>query len=156
MQYEVIKEREQPADREQDILCDQEIMLTGTQAAKSGIEQYAMRRVVVYDAENDRTIELITNNFEWSANTVSQLYKRRWNIELFFKALKQNLQVKTFTSNSPNAVKSQIYIALIGYLLLELLRRNTCKANHAFSNFTEKISICLPYYLSLNYVCNRI
>ncbi|MBX2902996.1 MAG: transposase [Chitinophagales bacterium] len=88
--------------------------------------------------------------------TASQLYKHRWNIELFFKALKQNLQVKTFTSNSPNAVKSQIYIALIGYLLLELLRRNTCKANHAFSNFTEKISICLPYYLSLNYVCNRI
>ncbi|MCC6685272.1 MAG: hypothetical protein IT247_09400 [Bacteroidia bacterium] len=55
-------------------------MLTGTQAAKSGIEQYAMRRVVVYDAKNDRTIELITNNFEWSANTASQLYKRRWNI----------------------------------------------------------------------------
>ncbi|MBX2903115.1 MAG: transposase [Chitinophagales bacterium] len=59
-----------------------------------------MRRVVVYDAKNDRTIELITNNFEWSANTVSQLYKRRWNIELFFKALKQNLQVKTFTGTA--------------------------------------------------------
>lgn len=156
MQYEVMQEREQPADTEQDILCDQEIMLTGTQAAKTGVEQYAMRRVVVYDRENDRTIELITNNFEWSANTVSQLYKRRWNIELFFKALKQNLQVKTFTGTSPNAVKSQIYIALICYLLLELLRRNTCKAKHAFSNFTEKIRICLLYYLSLDYVCNRI
>jgi dTDP-4-dehydrorhamnose 3,5-epimerase-like enzyme len=156
MLYEVVKEREQPDDKEPNILCDQEILLTGIQATKSGIEMYAMRRVAVYDPEKDRTIELITNNFDWSANTISELYKRRWQIEIFFKTLKQNLQVKTFTGTSENAVKAQIYIALICYLLLELLRRNTCKASHAFSNFTEKIRICLLHYLSLDYVCNRI
>ena len=57
---------------------------------------------------------------------------------------------------SENAVKSQIYIALICYLLLELLRRNTCKSKHAFSNFVERIRICLAYYLSLDYVCNHV
>jgi hypothetical protein len=84
------------------------------------------------------------------------LYKKRWDIELFFKALKQNLQVKTFVGTIENAVKSQIYIALISHLLLELIRRNTCKTKQAFSNFTEKIRICLTYYLTLDYVCNQI
>ncbi|MGI8600183.1 MAG: IS4 family transposase [Chitinophagaceae bacterium] len=154
--YEVIKERDLPDDTDQHILCDEEIMLTGTAAAKAGIEAYALRRIAVYDEEHNRTIELITSNMDWAANTISQLYKKRWQIELFFKALKQNLQVKTFTGTSPNAVKSQIYVALICYLLLELIRRNTCKAAHAFSNFTEKIRICLCYYLSLDYVCNEI
>lgn len=156
MLYEVVKEREQPDDKELNILCDQQILLTGTQAVKSGIETSALRRIAVYDADKDRTIELLTNNFDWSAGTVSELYKRRWQIEIFFKTLKQNLQVKTFTGTSENAVKSQIYIALICYLLLELLRRNTCKAGHAFSNFTEKIRICICHYLSLDYVCNQI
>lgn len=154
--YEVICERPLPEGADQHILCDQEIMLSGKKAAQSGIEAYALRRIAVYDAEHDRTIELITANMDWTAHTVSELYKKRWQIELFFKALKQNLQVKTFIGTSPNAVKSQIYVALICYLLLELLRRNTCKAAHAFSNFTEKIRICICHYLSLDYVCNQI
>jgi hypothetical protein len=154
--FEIIKHREQPDDKEEHIICDQEIQFTGTQAVSTGINSYAFRKVVVYDEQKGRTIELITNNFEWSADTVSELYKRRWQIETFFKTLKQNLQVKTFTGTSENAVKAQIYIVLICYLLLELLRRNTCKESHAFSNFTEKIRICLSHYLSLDYVCNRI
>ena len=154
--YEVIKDRDLPENHHEHILCDEEIMLTGNKAIITGISEYALRRVAVYDVEQDRTIELITNNFEWEANTVSELYKKRWQIELFFKAIKQNLQIKTFVGTSENAVKSQIYVSLICYLLLELLRRNTCKASHAFSNFTERIRICLCYYLSLDYVCNQI
>jgi hypothetical protein len=155
--YRVVSERELPEGKDQHILADQEIRLTSPYAFKAGMgEGQALRRVVVYDAERDRTFELLTNNMDWSAATVAALYKKRWDIELFFKAIKQHLQIKTFLGTSPNAVRSQIFIALICYLLLELLRRNTCKAKHAFSNFTERIRICLAYYLSLDYVCNNI
>jgi hypothetical protein len=138
------------------ILSDEEIQLTGTKAVETGVEVFAFRRVRVYHKRKDRFIELITNNFEWSAATISALYKKRWDIELFFKAMKQNLQIKTFVGTSENAVRSQIYVALICYLLLELMRRNTCKSAHAFSNFVEKIRICLCHYLSIDRVCNHV
>jgi len=154
--YSVLKKRELPKEKDGHILADEEIMLTGQQAGQSGMGDYALRRVAVYDAARDRTIVVLTNNFDWSAATVAALYKKRWDIELFFKSMKQNLQIKTFLGTSENAVKSQIYIAPICYLLLELLRRNTCKAEHAFSNFVERIRICLAYYLSLEYVCNHV
>jgi hypothetical protein len=156
MRYERIKERALPEDGDEHILVDQDILLSGKKASDSGMGDFALRRVVVYDEQKDRTIELLTNNFEWSAATVAELYKKRWDIELFFKSMKQNLQIKTFTGTSEYAVRSQIYVALICYLLLELLRRCTCRASHAFSNFVERIRICLSYYLSLDYVCNTI
>ena len=84
------------------------------------------------------------------------MYKKRWDIELFFKSIKQNLQIKAFLGTSENAVKAQIYIALITYLLLELLRRTVAQKAYAFSNFVEKIRMCLPFYLSLEYVCNQV
>jgi len=84
------------------------------------------------------------------------LYKKRWDIELFFKSIKQNLQIKTFLGTSENAVKSQIYVALINYLLLQLIVRTIAKKKHAFSNFVEKIRICLCFYLSIDYICNQI
>ena len=70
--------------------------------------------------------------------------------------LKQNLQVKTFVGTSENAVKSQIYIALITYLLLELIRRTILKKTPAFTGFVEKIRISLCFYLTLDYVCNTM
>lgn len=154
--YQSIKEFELPDNKDQHILKDELIMLNGTKAIETGINKHPLRRVVVFDDKNSRTIEIITNQLTWDAATIGALYKKRWDIELFFKALKQNLQVKTFVGTSENAVKSQIYIALISYLLLELMRRNTCKIKQAFSNFTEKIRICLTYYLTLDYVCNQI
>jgi len=154
--YEIIAVRPLPPDAGKNIISDVEIQLTGKKADEAGMMDYALRMITVYDADNDQYLQLITPNFEWKAQTVSELYKHRWMIEIFFKTLKQNLQIKTFTGTSENAVKSQIYIALICYLLLELIRRNICKANHAFSNFTEKIRICLNYYLSMDYVCNQI
>ena len=154
--YEVLCERPLPEGEDEHIILDQEIMFTSPKAAKSGIEAYGLRRVAVYDAQNDRVIVVLTNNFEWKASTVAALYKKRWDIELFFKAMKQKLQIKTFLGTSENAVRSQIFIALISFLLLELLRRNTCKGKHAFSNFVERIRICLAYYLTLDYVCNNI
>ena len=70
--------------------------------------------------------------------------------------MQAKLQIKTFLGTSENAVKSQIYIALISYLLLELINRTIAKKTKSFSNLVEKITICLVYYLTLNYVCNEI
>jgi len=115
-----------------------------------------LRRIVVYDSEKDVQIEIITQQLEWAAATIAALYKARWDVEIFFKQLKQNLLVKTFTGTSENAVKSQIFIALITYLLLELIKRCIAKGAQAFSNLCEKIRFCLTYYHSLDYVCNQI
>lgn len=114
------------------------------------------RRVVAYHVEENTTIEIISNSLEWKASAIAELYRHRWDIETFFKKLKQNLNVKTFIGTSENAVKSQIFVALIAYLLLELMRRVATKGKTAFSNFVEKIRICLPFYLSLDYVMNNI
>lgn len=154
--YESIEELELPEGEEDHILKDELIHLTGTKAKQVGLESETLRRVVVYHEEKNTVLEIITNNLDWKAATIAELYRRRWDIETFFKLLKQNLNVKTFIGTSPNAVKSQIFIALIAYLLLELLRRVKAKGKTAFSNFVEKIRICLSFYLSLDYVILRI
>lgn len=154
--YEHIEELDLPDGTDQDILKDQVIALNGAKARETGIDTHRLRLVSVYKEDEGKVINIITNQLQWSARTIADLYKRRWDIELFFKALKQNLQVKTFIGTSENALKSQIYIALICYLLLELIKRTIAKSTHAFSNFVEKVRICLPFYLSLDYVCNRI
>ena len=69
----------------------------------------------VYKADENKVIHIISNQIEWTARTIADLYKKRWNIELLFKAMKQNLQIKTFLGTSENAVKSQIFVALITY-----------------------------------------
>jgi len=154
--YEVVGEMELPGKEDQHILKDELICLKGVKALEIGLSEQILRRVVVYDADRDMQLEIITNNTMWKAATIAQLYKRRWDIETFFKLLKQNLNVKTFIGTSENAVKSQIFVALIAYLLLELLRRVKAKGKTAFSNFVEKIRICLCYYLTLDYVIERI
>lgn len=154
--YQTIEELDLPNDKDQDILKDEIIILTSPQAKKSKIALHKLRLIHVYKEDENKVIEIITNQLEWKARTIADLYKKRWGIEIFFKALKQNLQIKTFIGTSENAVKSQIYIALICYLLLELIKRTIAKSTHAFSNFVEKIRICLPFYLSLEYVCNNI
>ena len=155
-QFKSIRELELPSDKDQDILKDEIIILNSKSAEKSGISKYELRLVSVYKEDEYKVIEIITNQLTWSARTVADLYKKRWEIELFFKAMKQNLQIKTFIGTSENAVKSQIYVALITFLLMELIRRIYCKTNVAFSNFCEKIRICLLHYLSLDYLCNII
>lgn len=82
----------------------------------------ALRRIVVWDEELQREIVLLTNQFELAASTIAKVYRFRWQIELFFKALKQNLKIKTFVGTSENAVKTQIWTALIAMLLLKFLQ----------------------------------
>jgi hypothetical protein len=151
-----IRELDLPDDKDQHILKDQLINLTGKAAIEAQLNEENLRLVTVYDAEKDMLLEVITNNLDWEASTIASLYKRRWDIEIFFKLLKQNLNVKTFLGTTENAVKSQIFIALIAYLLLELMRRSYTKGQAAFSNFVEKIRVCLAFYLTLEYVIKHV
>ena len=154
--YEAIEELDLPEDTDQDILKDEIIVLSNPKARNTGLATQKLRLVHVYKEGENKVIQIITNQLDWTARTIADMYKKRWDIEIFFKAIKQNLQIKTFIGTSPNAVKSQIYIALICYLLLELIKRTMAKRSYAFSNFVEKIRICLPFYLTLDYVCNQI
>lgn len=154
--YDTVRELELPGDDDQDILKDEVVRLTGEKAVKTVMDKVELRLVHVYKEDENKVITIVTNQLDWTARTVADLYKKRWDIELFFKAVKQNLQIKTFVGTSENAVKSQIYVALISYLLLQLIERTIAKKKHAFSNFVEKIRICLCFYLTLDYACNTV
>ena len=92
-----------------------------------------LRRIVVWDREHEREIVLITNHMAFGATTVADIYKERWQIELFFKALKQNLRVRSFVGTSENALRIQIWTALIAMLLLKWLH-HLSKAGWSLSN----------------------
>lgn len=102
------------------IWSDDEVALTGI--ATKEITNNRFRVINVYDEQNGRYIELLTNIMHLSAQTVSRIYKEPWQIELFFKALKQNLKVKGFVGTSENAVHIQIWTTLISILLLEYMQ----------------------------------
>jgi hypothetical protein len=152
--YESVEELDLPDDRDQNILKDELIKFTSKEARKAGLEGVPFRLVTVYKEDENKVIHLITNQVDWQAITIADLYKKRWDIEIFFKLMKQNLQIKTFLGTSENAVKSQIYVAMIVFLLLELIRRVYCKGKTAFSNFCEKVRICILHYLSFEYLCS--
>ncbi len=116
--YEVVQKRTVPQNR--NIVSDEVISLTGIGAQERC--PCLLRRVEVYDPETDRTFVFLTNHMKLGASTVSAVYKDRWQIELFFKALKQNLKIKTFVGTSANAVKIQIWTALIVMLILKYLQ----------------------------------
>lgn len=102
------------------ILKDQRIRFTGVNAGHRC--PHEMRLVTFYDQEQQRSFEFLTNHFGLAARTIAAIYKDRWAVELFFKALKQNLKIKTFVGTSPNAVKIQVWTALIAMLLLRFLQ----------------------------------
>ena len=116
--YKVVETKVIPQNR--NILKDEIILLTGVKAEEKC--PYPLRRVEVYDSEKEQTLVFLTNNLKLVASTISAIYKDRWQIELFFKALKQNLKIKTFVGTSANAVKIQIWTALITMLILRYLQ----------------------------------
>jgi len=116
--YEVLSERELPLRR--NILSDEIIKFKGYYARKDC--PFPLRRVVVWDAEHQREIILLTNHHDFGATTISAIYKDRWQIELFFKAIKQNLRIKTFVGTTENALYIQIWAALIAILLIKFLQ----------------------------------
>lgn len=101
------------------LTCDQTILLTGTKARECPIP---LRRVGYLDPETGKHYVFLTNNFHLAAKTIADIYKARWEVELFFKWIKQNLKVKSFLGTSQNAVMTQIYVALITMLLLSYMK----------------------------------
>lgn len=116
--YMVVENRIPPISR--NILADQLIRFAGYEAQKN--YPYTLRRIVVWDQEKQQEIVLLTNHLDFGPTTISAIYKERWQIELFFKALKQNLKVKTFVGTTENALYIQIWTALIAMLLIKFLQ----------------------------------
>lgn len=120
IQYITIKENELPDNRHQHVLKDEIIEL------KSNVskEKYPkkLRRVAIWDVINSQTIEIITNQMTWTANTIGELYRSRWQVEIFFREIKQLLHIKSFIGTSENAVLIQIWTALITILILKALK----------------------------------
>ena len=116
--YRIIEEWAVPQNR--NILSDQLIELEGYYSHKN--YPGPLRRLEVWDEENEQVVVLLTNHLAFGATTIAAIYKDRWQIELFFKALKQNLKVKTFVGTSANALKIQVWTALIAMLILKYLQ----------------------------------
>ena len=110
-----------PVDRATGVVCDQVVALT----IKMSARRYPgrLRRVRYRDAESGKTLVFLTNNFELPARTIADLYRCRWQIELFFKWIKQHLRIKSFFGTTPNAVKTQIWIAVCVYVLIAIVRK---------------------------------
>jgi IS4 transposase len=108
-------------DRSTGLICDQSIMLTGFYQKKDYPDK--LRRIKYYDAKNNRMFVFLSNNFSLPAITIAELYRQRWQVELFFKWIKQNLRIKTFYGTSENAVKAQIWIAVSVYLLVAIMKK---------------------------------
>jgi hypothetical protein len=142
--YEVVSSATGPLAR--NILADETIRFTGVKAAKDC--PHLLRRVVVYDEVNEREIVLLTNLMKLAASTIAAIYKDRWEIELFFKALKQNLKVKSFVGTSQNALLIQIWTALIAILLLKWLHYLS-KAKWSLSNLVSLLRMNLFTYRDL-------
>ena len=116
--YKVVERR--PIQHLKDIYSDQLIELEGFYTKQK--YPYLLRRVRCKDPETGKIIVVLTNQLDWSAKTISRIYKDRWQIELFFKSLKQQLKVKSFLGTSKNALLSQLWVALIAYLMLSYLK----------------------------------
>lgn len=142
--YEVVEECQVPANR--GILADQIIRLTGPRAEDKC--PCLLRRTLVWDADNNREIELLSNLLQFGPTTIAAIFKDRWKIELFFKALKQNLTVKSFVGTSENALRIQIWTALIALLLLKWLH-HLSKANWSLSNLASLLRLNLFTYRDL-------
>ena len=110
-----------PSDRKAGIVCDQIVVLVRPQATQNYPER--LRRVRYRDAESGQTLVFLTNNFEIPALTVAALYRNRWQVELFFKWVKQHLRIKRFYGTSENAVKTQIWIAVSVYVLVAIVKK---------------------------------
>ena len=107
------------ADRSTGVRCDQIGKLTGKETAKAYPSK--LRRIKYYDRETDRTFVFLTNNMEATAQEIAMLYKQRWQVELFFKWIKQHLKIKSFWGTSENAVRIQIYSAIATYCMVNIM-----------------------------------
>lgn len=121
LKYTVVGQQDVPAGG--GVLSDEHIALSGFYSAQDYPGK--LRLVRYYDPETDAILEFLTNNFSLAASTIAHIYKARWQIEVFFKWLKQNLKIKSFLGTSPNAVMAQVWTAMCYYLLLAYIKYQT-------------------------------
>lgn len=129
-----------PVDKTSGLRCDQTVVLTGFYSKK--VYPEAMRRIVYRDAETGKRFVFLTNNFALPALTIAQLYKARWQVELFFKWIKQHLRIKAFYGTSENAVKAQIWIAVCVYVLVANVKKRL-GLEHSLYTILQILSIGL-------------
>ena len=156
--YEVLGQ--QKIIKNRGVISDQTIRMTGFYTKENYPDK--LRLIKYYDKETKKELVFLTNNFKLSARTIADLYKARWQIEIFFKWIKQNLKIKTFLGISENAVMTQIWVAMIYYLLLSFLKFQT-KYSYSMQEFARIIkellmeNVSLFDTLSLNYEnCNKV
>jgi len=110
-----------PVDKSTGLRCDQTVVLTGFYTAQHYPDK--LRRIKYYDAVTDKRLVFLTNNFSLPALTITELYRYRWQVELFFKWIKQHLRIKSFFGTSENAVKTQVWIAVSVYVLVAIIKK---------------------------------
>jgi len=125
-------------DKSTGLRSDQTIVLRGVKTSKLYPEP--LRRISYYDIEHDRRLVFLTNNFQLPALTIAELYRCRWQVELFFKWIKQHLRIKKFYGNSANAVKTQVWIAVSVYVLVAILRKEL-KLDRSLSEILQILSV---------------
>lgn len=129
-----------PVDKASGLRCDQTVVLQITKSVTHYPDP--LRRIVYVDPSTKKRLVFITNNFELSPLTIAQLYKARWQVELFFKWIKQHLRIKAFYGTSENAVKTQIWIAISTYVLVAILKKQS-HLDHSLYTILQVLSVSL-------------
>ena len=130
----------QPADKSQGVQCDQIIVLDGFYTRKDYPDK--LRRIRYFDVTQNKSLVFLTNNFTLPALTIAQLYHCRWQIELFFKWIKQHLRIKAFYGTTDNAVKTQIWIAITVYVLVAIVKKEL-KLEKSLYTILQVLSVTL-------------
>ena len=144
--FEQGKTFEIPNKTDSSVQKDEEIFLTYKENKEE--KKLRTRRITYYDKDRDKTLIFITNNFEFDAETIALIYKKRWQIETLFKQLKQNFPLKYFLGDNQNAIEIQIWVSMIANLLVTLLK-NKIKRKWAFSNLVSLIRMHLMDYINI-------
>jgi len=134
-------------DKSTGLRCDQSIFLTGTDTPD--YYPQTLRRIKYYDAKTEKTFNFLTNNFAIDAITVADLYRNRWQVELFFKWIKQHLRIKSFFGTSENAVKTQVWIAISVYVLIAIIKKRL-KLEASLYNILQILSATIFEKMPLN------
>ena len=140
-------------DRSTGVICDQTIVLLGFYSKKDYPDK--MRRIKYKDAETNITYEFITNNFTTDDINICKLYKQRWQVELFFKWIKQNLRIKVFYGTSKNAVYTQIWIAISVYVLIAIIKKEL-NSKYSLNQILQILSVGIFEKIELNQAFTRI
>ena len=138
MRFSVVESR--PADKGAGLRCDQIIRLTGTNT-RTGYPEY-LRRIKFRDPDTSRTLVFLTNDFDLPALMIAELYRQRWQVELFFKWIKQHLRIKAFYGYTENAVRTQLWIAVSVYCLLAIIKKEL-KADRELHEIQEILSVSI-------------